>query len=135
MRPVAADALLVEGNKVLLIRRGKEPFLGKWAIPGGFLEENETLEQCCVREAKEETGLEVRIEGLLGVFSEPGRDPRGTVGVVFLCKRIGVGEAKGGDDAEEAKWFQLDSLPEMAFDHGKILETQKNAFKNSTWHK
>lgn len=121
MRPVAADALLVEGNKVLLIRRGKEPFLGKWAIPGGFLEENETLEQCCVREVKEETGLEVGVEGLLGVFSEPGRDPRKTVGVVFMCKRIGGGEAKGGDDAEEAKWFPLDSLPEMAFDHGRIL--------------
>lgn len=121
MRPVAADALIIEGNRILLIKRGKEPFRGKWAIPGGFLEEKETLEQCCVREAKEETGLEVEVEGLLGVFSEPGRDPRGTVGVVFFCKRVS-GEIQGGDDAEEAKWFSLDKLPEMAFDHGKIIE-------------
>ncbi len=124
MRPVAADALLVEGNKVLLIRRGREPFLGKWAIPGGFLEENETLEECCVREAKEETNLEVKIVKLLGVYSNPSRDPRKTVGAVFICKRVS-GEIKGGDDAAEAKWFPLDKLPEMAFDHREILENTK----------
>lgn len=128
MRPVAADALLIEGNKVLLIRRGNEPFKGKWAIPGGFLEENETLEECCVREAKEETNLEVRVVKLLGIFSKPSRDPRKTVGAVFICERVS-GEIRGGDDAAEAKWFPLDKLPEMAFDHREILRLARGSKK------
>lgn len=124
MRPVAADALIIEGKNVLLVKRGKAPFKGKWAIPGGFLEEDETLEECAVREAKEETNLDVKVVWLVGVFSRPSRDPRKTVGAVFLCKRLS-GELKGGDDAAEAKWFPLDKLPEMAFDHGEILKSMK----------
>jgi 8-oxo-dGTP diphosphatase len=120
MRPVAADALVVRDGEILLIRRGKEPFKGKWALPGGFVEEGETVEGACVREAKEETGLDVRILKMVGVFSEPSRDPRGTVGVAFLCEVAG-GKLKGGDDVEEAKWFPLGELPELAFDHKGII--------------
>lgn len=123
MRPAAADALIIEGGRVVLMRREFEPFKGKWAIPGGFLENGESLEGCCVREAKEETGLDVEIEGLLGAFSEPVRDPRGTVGIVFLCRNVG-GELKGSEEGE-AGWFPLDALPELAFDHFKVLEMAK----------
>ncbi len=127
MRPVAADALVIEGGKVLLMKREFEPFRGKWAIPGGFLEEGESVEECCVREAKEETGLDVEVEGLLGVFSNPARDPRGTIGIVFLCRKIG-GEV-GGSEEGEAKWFSLENLPELAFDHAEILAKAKTSGK------
>ncbi len=127
MRPAAADALIIEGGKVVLMKREFEPFKGKWAIPGGFLENGESLEECSVREAKEETGLEVEIEGLLGVFSKPERDPRGTVGIVFLCRRVG-GELEGSEEGEAAL-FPLDELPELAFDHSEILEIAKRKLK------
>lgn len=124
MRPVAADALIVNEGKIVLVKRGREPFEGKWALPGGFVDEGESVEEACVREAKEETGLDVRVKELVGVFSKPERDPRGTVGVAFLCELVG-GELIGGDDAREAKWFSLDSLPELAFDHREIINRIK----------
>ncbi|MCP4646878.1 MAG: NUDIX hydrolase [bacterium] len=124
MRPVAADALIVNEGKLVLVKRGNAPFEGKWAIPGGFVDSGESVEEACVREAKEETGLKVRVKELVGVFSNPGRDPRGTVGIAFLCEVID-GELRGGDDAKEAKWFSLDGLPELAFDHGEIINMIK----------
>ncbi|MBD3397794.1 NUDIX domain-containing protein [Candidatus Micrarchaeota archaeon] len=124
MRPVAADALIVNDGKVVLVKRKKEPFEGKWALPGGFVDSGESVEDACVREAKEETGLEVRIKEMVGVFSKPGRDPRGTVGVAFLCKVIS-GEIRGGDDAAEARWFSLGQLPEVAFDHKEVISAVK----------
>ncbi len=120
MRPVAADALIVKEGKIVLIRRGNEPFEGKWALPGGFVDAGESVEEACVREAKEETGLDVQVKELVGVFSKPERDPRGTVGVAFLCEVMG-GKMKGGDDAREAAWFLLDGLPDLAFDHKEII--------------
>jgi 8-oxo-dGTP diphosphatase len=129
MRSAAADALVVEGGKVLLMRREFGPFRGKWAIPGGFVEAGESAEECCVREAREETGLEVEIEMLLGVFSNPARDPRGTIGIVFLCRR--VGGKLGGSVEGEAEWFPLEELPALAFDHAEILERLKEGLKGS----
>ena len=82
---VTADVIIrYPDGGIILIKRGKEPFLGSWALPGGILEEGETVEQCAVREAKEETGVSVNLRELVGVFSEPGRDPRGHyVTIVF----------------------------------------------------
>jgi len=76
---VAVDVVLENKGKVLLVQRALEPFAGKWALPGGFVEEGETVEQAAVREVKEETGLDIELEGLLGVYSDPGRDPRGHI--------------------------------------------------------
>lgn len=119
---LTVDALIVHSERgVLLIQRGHEPFAGSWALPGGFVEVGERCEDACVREAREETGLEVEPVALFGVYSDPRRDPRGhTVSVVFLCRVTG-GALLGGDDAAQAQWFtNLHGLP-LAFDHAVIL--------------
>lgn len=125
MRPFACDGILVEDAKILLIKRAKEPDSGKWAIPGGRIEENETAEQCLVREFKEETGFDVEPAKFLGIYSDPARDPRKIIGAVYFVKRKS-GKIKAGDDAGEARWFGLDNIPdELAFDHKKIVEDAK----------
>lgn len=120
MRAFACDALLIENEKLLLIRRAAEPFKGKWALPGGMIGADETAEDCLKREMKEETALEIELVQLVGVYSDPERDPRGTISAAYLVKRIS-GEPKAGDDAGEAEWFGLDDLPELCFDHSKIV--------------
>ena len=127
---LTVDGVLIEDGKILLIKRGREPFKGKWALPGGFVEYGEKVEDAIIREFREETGLDAEIIGLLGVYSDPERDPRGhTVSIVYLLKRKG-GEMKGGDDASEARFFPLDNLPEMAFDHEKIVRDAVERRKN-----
>ncbi len=120
MRPFACDMVLVEDGKVLLVKRGREPFKGQWALPGGMIEEGETAEQCARREMREETGLDVEPVKLVGVYSDPDRDPRGIIVAAWLVKRTG-GSVKGGDDADEAKWFPLGRSPKLCTDHPKIL--------------
>ncbi len=120
---LTVDAVIKKDNSVILIKRKNNPFKGAWAIPGGFVEYNETVESAVVREAKEETGLDVKIEKLAGVYSDPKRDPRGhTVSVVFLCGIIG-GKMKADTDASDVREFDINSLQgiELAFDHRKIL--------------
>ncbi len=122
MRPFACDGILVEEGKILLIKRAKEPDLGKWAIPGGRIEENETAEECLKREFREETGFEIEPVKLVGIYSDPSRDPRKIIGAVYIVKRT-RGEIKAGDDAGEARWFDLGEIPdELAFDHKKIVD-------------
>jgi len=110
-------------GKVALIRRGNPPFKGRWALPGGFVDVGETIEKAVVREVREETGMGVRIASIVGVYSNPKRDPRGhTVGVAFLCRKT-AGRMKAGDDAAGAAWFEMAEaldLP-LAFDHRAIL--------------
>lgn len=115
-----------DGNReVLLIERGNEPFKGAWAIPGGFLEPAETIEACAERELREETNLRGVDLRLVGVFSEPGRDPRGwVVSVAFMGHLTSPTEYAGvraGDDAKTATWFPVSDLPALAFDHTEIL--------------
>jgi 8-oxo-dGTP diphosphatase len=124
---VTVDAWIRDRRgRVLLIRRGHPPFEGRWALPGGFLDWGETTEQCGAREAREETGLTVKVGELLGVYSRPGRDPRGqTVTVLYACRPL-RGNAVGGDDAAEARWFtprETRTVP-FAFDHGQIVRAQ-----------
>jgi len=121
MRPLAADAVIIKNKKILLIKRGREPFKGMWALPGGLLEENETIEQCAKREAKEETSLNVKPEKLIGVYSDTSRDPRKVVSVAFICG-IESGEEKAGDDASDTEWFDIEKIPELAADHNKIIK-------------
>jgi len=119
---LAADVVIeptdAEWPSVVLIRRANPPI--GWALPGGFVDVGETVEAAAVREAREETGLEVNQLELLGVYSDPGRDPRGhTVSTVFVCRADG--HPIGADDAAEAGVFPLDALPPLVFDHARIL--------------
>lgn len=113
--------------RVLLIRRGNEPFAGAWALPGGFVNEGESLADAARRELQEETGLAVGDLEQLYTAGDPGRDPRGwTVSVAYLV-RVDV-EAltpRAGDDAAAVGWHRLDKLPPLAFDHGMILARAK----------
>ena len=108
---------------VLLIRRAHYPFAGQWALPGGFVDEGERPEDAARRELAEETGLKHRgLLSLVGVYGEPGRDPRGwTVSAVYLAVAEGAAEVAGGDDAAEARWFPGDRLPPLAFDHATVV--------------
>ena len=107
--------------KVLLVRRGAEPYMGKWAFPGGFLRMDETAEQGALRELHEETALKPSSIGQLGVFSDIDRDPRERVLTVAWYALVKPSEVMGGDDADEAAWFPVDDIPPLAFDHGEIL--------------
>jgi len=110
--------------KVLLINRGKEPFKGKWALPGGFLDMDEELEDAVVRELEEETGLVgVKLEQM-HTFGTVGRDPRGRqISVVFMgIATKGQDTIRPGDDAAQAQWFDIEELPkDMAFDHNEVV--------------
>ncbi|MDD5337377.1 MAG: NUDIX hydrolase [Candidatus ainarchaeum sp.] len=122
MRQLAADAVILKDGEVLLVKRGTEPFKGMWAIPGGRIEDNETLEQCCVREAKEETGLDIKVERLVGMYSIPSRDPRKVIAAAYLCTVLGGSLNPMPGEIEKAEWFPLDKVPELASDHGKMLK-------------
>jgi len=118
---LTCDGLVVRQGKVLLVRRGKEPYQGRYALPGGFVEYGESAPDCAVREVKEETGLDTEVLRLVGVYSEMGRDPRGHfVTLLYLMSEIG-GELNAGDDAEVAGFFDTSDLPEMAFDHERMI--------------
>ncbi len=122
---LAVDTVALHRGKVLLVRRAHPPFVGSWVLPGGFVEIGETVEAAARRETLEETGLEVRLERLLGVYSDPKRDPRGhTASVVFVARPAAADAeppVQGGTDAAEARWFPLSGLPPLAFDHDRIL--------------
>ena len=107
--------------KVLLVKRGGEPYKGEWALPGGFLRNDETAKEGALRELREETGLEASAVGELGVFSDPSRDPRERVITIAFYALVKSSEVEGGDDADEAAWFSIDELPQLAFDHSDII--------------
>lgn len=109
-------------HKVLLVKRKNDPFKNKWAIPGGFLEESEAPEVGARRELEEETSLKMERLWQIGAFGEPGRDPRGRIiSIAFVGKAASMDAVKGGDDAGDAGWFNVQDLPELAFDHREII--------------
>ena len=110
-----------ERLQVLLIERGIEPYKGRWAFPGGFLKMDETAEEGALRELKEETGLEGAYMEQFHTFSVPERDPRERVITIAYYALVKIQEVKGGDDAVSARWFPLDEIPSLAFDHDYIL--------------
>ncbi len=113
--------------EVLLMKRNRYPWNGCWVLPGGRVEMDETCEQAVVREAKEETGLKVRIKKFLGVFSSPKRDPRGTVAVAFLCQPMSGRLRLCKEESTEIKWFPLKQLPaRMGFDHKEIVKAAQS---------
>lgn len=109
-------------NEILLIKRKNNPFKDCWALPGGFVDENEDLEEAAKRELKEETNVTVSEVVQIGAFGKPGRDPRGhMVSVAFSTQLTSQQGIKPLDDAKEVKWFFINNLPDLAFDHEEII--------------
>jgi len=125
---LTVDILIVQSGKLVLIRRRNPPFQGHWALPGGFVDVGETVEEAAVREANEETGLDVELQGMVGVFSDPDRDPRGhTVSICFAA--LGQGTPQASSDAQDVALFDLDDLPALAFDHLQIISTGREKLR------
>ena len=124
---VTVDMVVIKKNEnareILLIERGNEPYKNHWALPGGFIEMEETLVDSAYRELEEETGItDIKLHAL-NTYGDPGRDPRGrTVSVVFGGVLKSNQQAIAGDDAAKAEWFDIEKLPVLAFDHGIIVE-------------
>lgn len=115
------DLIIYDPARGVVLVERKNPPPG-WALPGGFVDYGETCETAARREAKEETGLDVVLTGLVGVYSDPARDPRGhTMSVVYAAQALDPEALAAGDDAAKALFFPLEALPPLAFDHGRIL--------------
>jgi len=122
---LTVDMIIRYKGGIVLIDRKVEPF--GWAIPGGFVNFDETVEQAAIREAKEETNLNIRIIKQFHVYSDPKRDPRDTHSITIVFIAEGKGELKADDDAKDAKVFSLDKpFPKMPFDHNKIIQDYLN---------
>jgi len=118
---LAVDAIVINADKILLIKRGKEPWKGMLAFPGGFVEQGEDPEVAVIRELKEECGLDGVVEKLVCVKGDPNRDPRGhVVSIAYLVTAQGMPLA--GDDAADAAWYDLSEIKELAGDHMSMLE-------------
>ncbi len=119
---LTADVIITyDDGSIVLIKRGTEPFKGKWALPGGRLDGNETLEETAIREAKEETGLDVQLNNIVGVYSDPNRDPRGRyVSAVFTATPVS-GELHASSDAAEYLRTKDFTTLDLAFDHDKVI--------------
>lgn len=130
---VTADCVVITKEaeaRVLLIERGGEPFKGCWALPGGFMNMDETTEQCAFRELEEETGLKIGEVHQIGAYSRVDRDPRGrTITVAYLAVVDAPIAVIGQDDAAKAQWFPLSALPELAFDHEEIMRDAVRKYK------
>jgi 8-oxo-dGTP diphosphatase len=119
---LTVDAVIVKDREIVLIRRKRKPFQGQYALPGGFVEYGETVEAALRREVLEETGLVVQIESLVGVYSDPRRDPRGHVVTVAFTASVVEGTLAGGSDAATTMLWDVSKLPRLAFDHAQIVQ-------------
>ena len=122
---LAVDAVVINDGEILLITRGREPWKGMLALPGGFVNKGEDPEIAVLRELKEETGLDGEVEHLLCVRGDPHRDPRGHVVSIAYCVKAN-GVPQGGDDAIAAKWYDLNSITELAGDHLSMIKKKIN---------
>jgi 8-oxo-dGTP diphosphatase len=121
---VTVDVVLCKSNSILLIKRLKDPYKNCWALPGGFVDENEDLEEAAKRELLEETSVFVESLEQIGAFGKPFRDPRNhTVSVAYYGVVPENTIAIAADDAKDAKWFEMNKLPNLAFDHKEIIDT------------
>lgn len=122
--PTVDIVIFLPPEKIVLIERKNFPF--GWALPGGFIDYGERAEHAATREAREETGLEIQLTGLLGVYSHPDRDPRShTLSVVYTAYAVNIQDLKAGDDAQNAALFSWDDLPNLSFDHADIISDFK----------
>ncbi|MGD1061263.1 MAG: NUDIX hydrolase [Methanomassiliicoccales archaeon] len=134
---LTVDGVIVIDGKIVLVKRRRPPFEGKLALPGGFVEYGETVEEAVRREVKEETGLSTRIIRLLGVYSDPARDPRGhTVSIAFVLKAASR-KLRSGSDAASVELVDLAAVPELAFDHSSMVRDYRKseAVLGAVWGK
>lgn len=131
---VTADVVAItkeEEPKVLLIQRGYDPYKGCWAFPGGFMDMDETTEQCAIRELEEETGLALTSVTQVGAYSKVDRDPRGrTITIAYLAVVDTPLTVVAQDDAAKAEWFPINALPPLAFDHDEIMADAIGLYNN-----
>ena len=120
---VAADGVVVKEGKILLISRATEPFMGMWMLPGGMIEPGETLKQACAREVREETGLIVEPTRVIGVYDDPGRDPRWVIAVAYICRVKGGKILRHTNETKGIGFFSLKEIEKMEIgaDHRKII--------------
>jgi 8-oxo-dGTP diphosphatase len=119
---VMVDAIVERNDKLLLVKRKKDPFKGFLSFPGGKIDLGEKVEDAVKRELREETNLAIEPTDILGVYSDPSRDHRGhIISITFIAKIIS-GEAEAGDDAESVEWLPVNDQKALAFDHNKILK-------------
>lgn len=136
---IAADTIIPnKKGKILIIKRAKYPFKGKWVLPGGKTKPNEEVEKTSTRETKEETGIEIELKDLLGIYSDPNRDPRGRyISVAFISKPTDKKEIKTNEEASEHQWINPEKIKEkhMGFDHWKMIQDYLNWKKTnqSAW--
>jgi len=123
-RPTTIDVVVVKENKILLVKRKNQPYKDKWALPGGFVKINEDTLSAAKREVKEETGVSIEILGIIGVYSDPKRDERHTISIAYLGFPLNPNSKlkPQKNETKEVKWFEIDKLPELAFDHKQIVE-------------
>jgi len=132
---LTVDGILFEDDSILLVKRKYKPFQGAWAIPGGFVEYGEKTEDAVLREVFEETNMRTKIHSLIGVYSDPHRDPRGhTITVVYLID-YKDGDLHAGDDASGVKFFKMNELPALAFDHAVIIKDAFQRFQHGVLSK
>ena len=119
------DGIVERDDKLLLVRRKKDPFKGSLSFPGGKVDEGEKVEDALKRELKEETNFDIEPTDILGVYSDPSRDPRGhRVSITFIAT-IKSGDAKAADDAESIVWLPINEQQDLDFDHNKILNAYR----------
>lgn len=119
-RVLGADAIVLSEDGVLLVERDHDPYEGEWVLPGGVVSPDETAREACVREASEEVGLDVAPISFVGLYDDPDRDPRGNVSATFLCRPVG-GEPEPRSEGTRVDTFDPENLPEMGFDHARIV--------------
>jgi len=121
VRALTTDAVIVLDGDILLLERNHPPFEGSWVLPGGLVEPNETARQACVREAKEEVGLDITIEDFVGLYDDPERDERGNVSAAYRCSPSDDATPTPREEARQVQTFDPTELPKTGFDHAQII--------------
>lgn len=128
VRPLAADGVVIDGNRVLLLERDHPPFEGQWVLPGGLVERDETTREAAEREVREEVGLDVSAERFVDLYDDPDRDARGNASAAYVCRPARDDpEPAPVEEARRVAWHPIDDVPELGFDHEEIVLDARRA--------
>lgn len=121
LRVLATDAVIIIDGEVVLLERDHSPYEGHWVLPGGVVERGETAREACVREVGEEADLDVEVVEFVGLYDDPDRDERGNVSAAYRCRSVDESGPRAADEARQVDTFDPTDLPEMGFDHARIV--------------